>query len=265
MDARVAAVPVRTKSTVAELATHQHRQGQLAMVLSGAITCEVPGALWIAPKHGGLWIPGGVPHSIRVTANGDASFLFVQDGAAHMPNTCCALAISPLLRELIIYLARLPQTHQRDVEADRIRSVLLDQLARMPTEAMHLPVSDEPRVRKLIDKLTLDPGDRSTAAQWASRMAMSERTLARLIQAETGMSFGRWRQRLHLIVALQRMASGSSVQDVAGELGYESVGAFILMFRKAMGKPPGRYLADQRPTSSASLDVHTAVAAPSWR
>jgi AraC-like DNA-binding protein len=74
---------------------------------------------------------------------------------------------------------------------------------------------------------------------------MSERSLARLIKAETGMSFGRWRQQLHVIVALQRLSAGMAVQRVAMDLGYESVSAFITMFRKAMGKPPGRYLAER--------------------
>ncbi|MDM0074795.1 helix-turn-helix transcriptional regulator [Variovorax sp. J2P1-59] len=251
MDAAVAAIQIRTQAVVGELATHQHRQGQLVMVLHGAVTCEVPGALWMAPAHGGLWIPGGVPHSNRVTANGNVCFLFVQDGAALMPKTCCALAIHPLLRELILHLAALPKGGQHDAEATRLRAVLLDQLVRMPTETMHLPVSDEPRLRRLIEALMQDPSDRSTASQWASRLAMSERTLTRLVQSETGMSFGRWRQRLHLVLALQWMSSGASVQQVAEKLGYESVSAFIVMFRKSVGKPPARYFSERRLAQAA--------------
>ena len=82
-------------------------------------------------------------------------------------------------------------------------------------------------------------------AEWAKRIAMSERTLARLIVTETGMTFGRWRQQLHIIIALQRLSSGHSVQTVSQDLGYESVSAFITMFKKALGKSPGRYLAER--------------------
>lgn len=246
MEARVAAVRIRTRALAEELPTHQHPQGQLAMVLRGTVTCEVPGALWMAPLHGGFWIPGGVPHSLRVSADGNVCFLFVEDAAAAMPQTCCALSISPLLRELILHLADLPESAQCDVQTQRLHAVLLDQLVRMPTEAMHLPVSDEPRLRRLIDALMRDPADRTTAAQWASRLAMSERTLTRLVQHETGMSFGRWSQRLRLIVALQWLTSGLSVQQVANDLGYDSVSAFIAMFRKATGQPPARYLAQRR-------------------
>jgi len=33
------------------------------------------------------------------------------------------------------------------------------------------------------------------------------------------------------------------VQRVSADLGYESVTAFITMFKKALGKPPAKYLA----------------------
>jgi len=72
-------------------------------------------------------------------------------------------------------------------------------------------------------------------------VAMSERSLARLLSRETGLTFGRWRQQLHLIVALRELASGQTVQNVAFELGYESVNAFITMFKKALGSTPAQY------------------------
>jgi len=57
------------------------------------------------------------------------------------------------------------------------------------------------------------------------------------------MSFGRWRQQLHIIIALQKLASGMSVQNVSDSLGYGSVSAFITMFRNVLGQPPARYIA----------------------
>lgn len=245
MDESVAAIQIRTQSSAEELPTHHHRQGQLAVVLEGMMTCEVPGALWIAPVHGGLWIPGNTPHSNRVTANARVCFVFVTREVPDMPLTCCALGITPLARELILHLAGLPASRTQREQNERLRVVLLDQLAIMSREPLHLPVSDDPRVRRMVEAMMRNPSDRTTASQWASRLAMSERTLARLIQAETGMSFGRWRQRLHLVLALQWLSSGASVQRVAGDLGYGSVSAFITMFKQSTGKSPTRYLAER--------------------
>jgi AraC-like DNA-binding protein len=36
------------------------------------------------------------------------------------------------------------------------------------------------------------------------------------------------------------------VQTVAFDLGYEGASAFVTMFRKAVGKPPARYLAGRQ-------------------
>ncbi|MEQ4617320.1 MAG: AraC family transcriptional regulator [Corticimicrobacter sp.] len=174
-------------------------------------------------------------HSNRVTDNARLCFLFVEPGSALMPEKCCTLAISPMMRELILYLAVQGPDYPRDGAAGRVAAVLLEQL--------YLPVSDHPRIRHLADALVMDPADRSTLAQWAGKLAMSERSLARLLKRETGLTFGRWRQQLHLIIALQQLAAGRPVQQVAGNLGYDSVTAFITMFKKALGRPPAQYFA----------------------
>lgn len=124
--------------------------------------------------------------------------------------------------------------------------VMLDELAEMPRQRLNLPVSGDSRIRAIADALTAAPSDRSTLAGWAVRVAMSERSLARLMLRETGLTFGRWRQQLHLVVALRELASGASVQQVAAELGYDSVNAFITMFRKALGSTPAQYFAQRR-------------------
>lgn len=81
---------------------------------------------------------------------------------------------------------------------------------------------------------------------WARRAGLSERTLARMIARQTGMTFGRWRQQLNIMLALQWLANGATIQRVAIDLGYESAGSFVTMFRKALGTSPGRYMAERQ-------------------
>lgn len=229
-----------------EQPVHFHRKGQLVLALHGSVTCEVPKTMWMVPPHHAVWIPGGVPHSNQATQNAEIYFLFVEPGAAQMPPACCTLAISPLVRELIKHLAAQGLDYPESGPTGRLVAVLLEHLAVAPIEQLHLPVSGHPKLRRMADALAEDPSDRSTLAEWASRLAMSDRTLARLVMRETGLSFGRWRQQLHLIVALRQLSEGASVQHVAGNLGYESVTAFITMFRKALGKPPAQYFSGLR-------------------
>ncbi len=224
-----------------EVPLHVHRKGQLIIALHGAVTCTATNEVWIVPPNCGVWIPGGVAHSARATPNARLNYLFVEPGAARLPEHCCTLSISPLIREMVDRLARERADYLADSHAARLARVTLDELAVMPHERFNLPISGDPKIRALADALTAEPSDRSTLDQWARRLAMSERSLARLMIRETGLTFGRWRQQLHLIVALRELAGGATVQVVAGELGYESVSAFITMFKKALGSSPAQY------------------------
>ena len=229
----------------AEGTQHQHRQGQLILALHGAVTCRAESGVWIVPPDCGVWIPGGVPHSNQVTSNARLTYLFVEPGAAMLPAECCTLSVSPLLREMIHRVAERSESGALDAHDDRIVRVMLDELALMPREGLELPVSDHPKIALIAAALLADPSDRRTLGQWAEHVAVSERSLKRLMVQETGLSFGRWRRQLHLVIALRELAGGATVQRVAGDLGYESTTAFIVMFKKALGTTPSRYFADR--------------------
>ena len=77
--------------------------------------------------------------------------------------------------------------------------------------------------------------------KWSKFAGVSTRTLARLFQAETGMSFRAWRQQLRLQRALEMLADGQAVTSVALDLVYDSPSAFIAMFRRTLGASPTRY------------------------
>nr|WP_192886671.1 helix-turn-helix transcriptional regulator [Agrobacterium sp. LAD9] len=238
--ARAHAFRIDVSQNEREAPEHQHRKGQLVMALRGGITCRVPSGMWMVPPHCGVWVPGGMPHSNVATANARLFFLFIEPGAADLPDRCCTLSLSPLVRELIIEMA--DQSEVAMVDAELFTTLLLSALSRMPIEDLHLPITDEPRLARIASALVDDPSDRSTIARWATRVALSENSLARLVQRETGLTFGRWRQQLQLIIALRSLAAGATVQQVSGDLGYESVSAFITMFKKALGTSPARYL-----------------------
>ncbi len=126
----------------AEGVQHQHPQGQLILALHGAVTCRAESGVWIVPPDCGVWIPGGVPHSNQVTSNARLTYLFVEPGTAMLPDECCTLSVSPMLREMIHRIAELSESDTRDAHVDRLVRVMLDELALMPRERLKLPVSD---------------------------------------------------------------------------------------------------------------------------
>ncbi|MBB1199571.1 AraC family transcriptional regulator [Enterobacteriaceae bacterium 89] len=221
---------------------HQHRKGQLILALHGAITCEVENAMWMVPPQYAVWIPGSVPHSNSATPGARLCFLFIEPGAAAMPDHCCTLKISPLVRELILKLTERQGCELKAEVTQRLVQVLFDELPQQPQEQLQLPVSAHPKIRTMVETMAAKPAEWQTLGQWASRFAMSERNLARLVVKETGLSFRRWRHQLQLILALQLLIRGQTVQQAAHSLGYDSTTAFITMFRKGLGQTPGRYL-----------------------
>ena len=229
-----------------ELDRHSHRKGQIMLVQRGALSCEVEGGLWIVPPRSAIWIPGGALHAIKVTGALEGYNAFVDpDVEVRLPETCCAVSVTPLLRELLTRAAHLPIFYEEDGANARLVAVLLDELAAAPVEDLHLPMPSDPRLRRIVEEMMASPADRGTLDFWARRAGMSDRTLVRIIGRETGMSFGRWRQQLSVVLAVKWLAGGASIQQVAGDLGYESVPSFVTMFRKALGTSPGRYMAER--------------------
>ncbi|MDR9891802.1 helix-turn-helix transcriptional regulator [Pseudenterobacter timonensis] len=228
---------------------HHHRKGQLILALRGAIVCEVDNAMLMVPPQYAVWIPGQLPHSNRATPGAQLCFLFIEPGALSLPDYCCTLKISPLVRELILTLAAKHPGEPVSPATARLIAVLFDELSRQPQEQLQLPVSPHPKIRLMSETMAEEPAAWQTLAQWAQRFAMSERNLARLVVKETGLSFRRWRHQLQLIVALQLLISGQSVQQAAQALGYDSTTAFITMFKKGLGQTPARYIASLAMTS----------------
>lgn len=230
-----------------ELDVHSHKKGQLLLLMRGVLECEVENSLWVVPPQSAIWVPGGVLH--RITAAGALhGYVAFIDGAAatRLPATSCAVTTTPLLRELLVRAAAFPLLYEEGGMASTLVTLLLEELALAPTGTLHLPMPQDGRLRKIAFGLIAAPGDPGTVESWALRVGLSERTLARLLMKETGMSFGRWRQQLQLMLAVKWLSTGTSVQQISNDLGYESAGSFVSMFRRATGTSPGRYMAQRQ-------------------
>ena len=241
MSVKLVADDVKTDETP----THQHKRGQLVFPIKGVITNRIKQAIWMVPPQTAVWIPSQTWHSNKLSAGCEVYMLFVDAECIDLPDEVCILSISALVRELIIHLAKKGIGNQADEESERIVDVLLDELPKMPTEQFDFPTPQEPRIKKIADALLANPADRRTVSEWADEVAMSERSLSRLVLKHTGLTFGKWRSQLHVVMALQQLTCGSSVQRVSESLGYESVSAFITFFKKVLGKSPRQYMADK--------------------
>jgi AraC-like DNA-binding protein len=211
--------------------------------MRGVLTCEVAGGFWLVPPGSAIWVPGGVQHRMEAAGTIECYVVYVDPAAGDaLPRDCCTLSTTPLLRELVIRSAALPMRYEEGGMSSRLMTLLLDEMALAQPGQVHLPLPQDKRLRKLVEWIVASPSDPGSIDFWAHRMDISPRTLSRVVSRETGMSLGRWRRQLHILLALQWMAKGATVQDVADGLGYENASNFVVMFRKVLGETPGRYL-----------------------
>ena len=237
---------VTDQSLFGETQPHQHAKAQLVYVMSGVITMEAAGGLWTVPPRCALWLPGGVAHSGRACGHVKIGHLYIEPAlASSLRDQCGILLVQPLLRELILRLVeRSPLQPGQGPRAARLLQVLLDELEAAPLEPLHLPMPQDRRLRRLAETLLMDPSLRFTIEEWGARVGASSPTLSRLFQSETGMSFVRFRHQLQVGLALQRLAGGEPVANIALDLGYESASAFGAMFRRMLGVTTARYFSE---------------------
>lgn len=222
--------------------SHQHSRSQFLYASSGVMTVKTDKGIWVVPPLRAVWIPAGTHHGIEVSGHLSMRTLYIEPETFSGPSQeCCVIAVTPLLRELVLYAVNLPHRYPLGGEEERLLTVMLDQISRVDMASLELPIPEDPRLRKIYDHLSADPGDNRTLVDWGTTIGATGRTLARRFRLETGMSFGQWRQQMRIMEALRRLGMKEPVTTVAIELGYDSPSAFISMFKRTLGQTPGRY------------------------
>jgi len=226
------------------IARHLHSRAQLIFAAAGVMLVSTDKGSWAVPPQRAVWMPAGVAHEIRLPGAVAMRTLYVRpDAAGRMPARVRVIAVSALLRELILRACALPVLYDERGAAGRLMTLILDEIAGLPTLGLDLPMPRDPRLARICRALGGDPGSTRTLEDWGREAGGSGRTLARLFLRETGLTFAAWRQQARLLAALARLAAGEPVTRIALDLGYESPSAFAAMFKRALGAPPSRYLA----------------------
>jgi len=221
---------------------HHHRRAQLLFASKGTMVVTTDQGIWVVPTQRAVWIPAFVDHAVVARSELSLrSLYFTPSTVSAMPETCVVVTVSPLLRELILAAVQLPAEYDEAGADGRLVAVLLDQIQTLPATPLHLPMPNDLRLLPIAEALSAHPADPRSLADWAREVGASPRTLTRLFTAETGMSFRDWRQQVQLLEALTRLGDGQPVTTVAMDLGYDSQSAFISMFKRALGKTPGKY------------------------
>ncbi|WP_276487116.1 GlxA family transcriptional regulator [Ectopseudomonas mendocina] len=97
-------------------------------------------------------------------------------------------------------------------------------------------------LRRLHALIEQTPAEQLTVQGLAGRLAMSERTLARKVRAETGEPVASYARRIKLYQVSERLAMTSSpLSTLSAELGFSSPANLRRMFKALTGMTPAQY------------------------
>jgi AraC-like DNA-binding protein len=247
--ARPVRLRARTLAADTHFEPHRHAWAQLAYCSTGVLQVSAEQdrdcadeVTFIVPPSRAVWIAPGARHSVHVLESAQFRTLYLHASVTPVGWAGCrVLRVSPLLRELVVALDidEVPRPRERLLTA-----LVLEELRHADPQALGVPLpaaGGDKRLRALCEAVLRSPGQRASLAEWAADVGASERTMARLFQAELRTGYQQWRQQAVLAHALPLLARGVPVHQVAAAAGYASESAFSAMFKAAMGQPPRHF------------------------
>ncbi|MCV7299196.1 helix-turn-helix transcriptional regulator [Mycobacterium barrassiae] len=224
---------------------HSHEVHQIEYALHGVVEVETDSAHYLLPPQQAAWIPAGLEH--QAVMNPDVKTVAVMFDPALVAapgDRARILAVSPLIREMMVYALRWQIDRPNgDAESDSFFRTL----ANLVTEALDheaplsLPTCDHPIVAAAM-AFTKEHLDSVSAEEVARAVSVSERTLRRLFQETLGLSWRTYLLHARMLRAMALLAGpGQSVQGAASAVGFESLSSFTRAFTQFCGETPSSY------------------------
>ena len=250
-DAPVLAFAFRRRRVEGWTPEHSHLRGQLVVLTQGLIIVEAGNERWMHTSQRCAWIPPNCKHAARSVGGAAGAMVDLSPQMCRgLPKTPCMFNSSGLLFAMVHRMLSWDLHQPLNSAQKRLIATLRDEIRQADQQPLRLTIPREKRLARVADALLDDVADHRTLTAWAHTAGLSRRTFMRAFSAQTGMSFGRWRQQARLFSALEMLAQGKSVTEVAIAVGYDSVSAFIEMFRTMLGTTPQTYFRGSRPAAA---------------
>lgn len=221
---------------------HHHPRGQLIWAADGVLRVTSGAVVWIVPSSHAVWIPGGVAHHMMTETVAKTRNLYIDPVyPVRSESHGVMLRLTPLMREVILRLSQEAAPDEAQLR-NHLGLVAIDEIGRLEVAPLDLPAGRDLRLRRLIGHLVRNPAETRPLSELVQIAGASLRTIERLFQAETGMTFRQWRSRLRLLNAIELLGQGQSSTTIAYSLGFSSASAFVAAFRQHYGVPPQHFL-----------------------
>ncbi len=222
---------------------HTHRTGQLLLAVSGVVGIELEDGPWSVPTGGAVWTPAGVPHTGVLGPGGRCVCFHVGACALEdLPKETTRYILNPLTIELLMFSARGNDKRRCAAQRERLSWATIEEIKVARHWPAHFaPLPRNKKLQGIAPELVSEDKKHWTVKEWATHLGMSERTLGRQIQQETGMTFSRWRLQHVMLASVGMLMGTTSIEYIADALGYNNTSAFIAAFKSVIGMTPGQY------------------------
>ena len=228
---------------------HSHEVHQIEYALHGVVEVETDSAHYLLPPQQAAWIPAGLEH--QAVMNPDVKTVAVMFDPALVAapgDRARILAVSPLIREMMIYALRWQIDRSAGAaEDEKEADSFFHTLANLVSEALDheaplsLPTTEHPIVAAAM-AFTKDHLDSVSANDVSRAVSVSERTLRRLFQDTLGLSWRTYLLHSRMLRAMALLAApGQSVQETASAVGFDSLSSFTRAFTQFCGETPSTY------------------------
>ncbi|MCL1125882.1 AraC family transcriptional regulator [Shewanella surugensis] len=226
---------------------HQHTWCQLQYAIKGTMNIIASDQSFVIPPQRAVWLPKHVEHQVNNLSEVDYRSLHISDELGQqLGNKVKVIEVSDFLRELIIRGCEAWQAQYPLNDINKaMMTLLIAEIQQAPVSPLHLPWPKDPRLKKICQILQHNPADNRTLPELAQLSGASVRTLNRLFINECQLGFSDWRQKLRVLIGLERLQTNTSITQVALELGYSSSSVFINVFKKHLHASPKSYLKRQ--------------------
>jgi len=242
---------------------HSHEVHQIEYALHGVVEVETDSAHYLLPPQQAAWIPVGLEH--QAVMNPDVktvAVMFAPELISDAGGRARIIAVSPLIREMMIYALRWPIDR---ANGDEVSDGFFRTLAQLVAEALDheaplsLPTSDHPIVAAAL-AYTKQHLDAVSVDEVASEVAVSERTLRRLFADTIGISWRTYLLHARMLRAMALLAApDQSVQATSSAVGFENLSSFTRCFAQFCGETPSAYRrrvsGPREPSPKPSLDA----------
>jgi len=223
---------------------HSHCRHQLLFASKGLMQLYINNDILLVPNDRAIFIPANTQHSIKMLSDVFMRTIYIEpsnDKSWELDQGLKVISVNRLIHELINALseAELDSVYSRKEEI--IVELIELELENAVNEPILITLPQHTKLRKICSHILNYPSDNITLTQWGDICGVSERTLSRLFAKEIGLDYRTWRQKVRLMHAVELLAQGKIVKQVAILCGYKSLSAFTTAFHAHLGYLPSAF------------------------